>query len=304
MTCLSVDTVNILSAQKCDQHWLVLVDCEKFSTYFWNIIWLDSAIYSSFPMADSDGEHGWFSWEKKSLRFYHLPPGFISLRKEESLPELSPQTPVSGYSWPRRTQVADKAVLHFVLGLPCRLVHSRGVHSFALFVHLLSLNGSMCPAHLCIPVLITSMISFTPVWCRIQVLGLCLWSRMVMPSMMRSILCFATDSSSTRAFFNAHVSLPYIMTGNTYSLCTFLFTFIPAFLLFMMFATLRNATHPSAMRLLISRMRSPACVTILPRYACRSTFSTAFPSTTTVDVVAFSLSITLVLLRKIFRTLD
>ena len=39
-----------------------------------------------------------------------LPPGFLSLRKEEPLPELSPQTPVSGYSWPRRTQVADKAV--------------------------------------------------------------------------------------------------------------------------------------------------------------------------------------------------
>ena len=41
---------------------------------------------------------------------YHLPSGFLSLRKEEPLPELSAQTPVSGYSWPRRTQVADKAV--------------------------------------------------------------------------------------------------------------------------------------------------------------------------------------------------
>ena len=40
----------------------------------------------------------------------HLPPGYLSLRKEEPHPELSPQTPVSGYSWPRRTQVADKAV--------------------------------------------------------------------------------------------------------------------------------------------------------------------------------------------------
>ena len=29
---------------------------------------------------------------------------------------------------------------------------------------------------------------------------------------------------------SAHVSLPYTMTGNTYSLCTFLFTFILAFL--------------------------------------------------------------------------
>ena len=41
---------------------------------------------------------------------YHLPPGYVSLRKKEPLPELSPQMPVSGYSWPRRTQVADKAV--------------------------------------------------------------------------------------------------------------------------------------------------------------------------------------------------
>ena len=41
---------------------------------------------------------------------YHLPPGFLSLRKEEHLPELSPQTPVSSYSWPRWTQVAEKVV--------------------------------------------------------------------------------------------------------------------------------------------------------------------------------------------------
>ena len=174
--------------------------------------------------------------------------------------------------------------LHLVLGLPCRLFHSRGVHSVTLFVHLLSLTRAMCPAHPCIPFLITSMISFTPVWCRIQVLRL--WSRRVMPSMMRSILRCATDSSSMWAFFSAHVSLPYTMTGNTYSLCTFLFTFILAFLLFMMLATLLNAAHPSAMRLLISGRRSPACVTVLPRYTYRSTFSMVFPSTATVDVVA------------------
>ena len=36
------------------------------------------------------------------LPFYHLPPGFLSLRKEEPLPELFPQTPVPSYSWPRR----------------------------------------------------------------------------------------------------------------------------------------------------------------------------------------------------------
>ena len=36
--------------------------------------------------------------------------------------------------------------LHLVLGLLCRLVHSRGIHSVTLFVHLLSLNRAMCPA--------------------------------------------------------------------------------------------------------------------------------------------------------------
>ena len=32
--------------------------------------------------------------------------------------------------------------LHLVLGLPCRLVHSRGVHAVTLIVHLLSCNVS------------------------------------------------------------------------------------------------------------------------------------------------------------------
>ena len=35
---------------------------------------------------------------------------FLSLRQEEPIPELSPQTPVSDYSWSRRNQVADKIV--------------------------------------------------------------------------------------------------------------------------------------------------------------------------------------------------
>ena len=50
---------------------------------------------------------------------YHLPSTtrgsfILSLRKEKpppaSWPELSPHTPVSSYSWPRRTQVADEVV--------------------------------------------------------------------------------------------------------------------------------------------------------------------------------------------------
>ena len=33
---------------------------------------------------------------------YHLPTGFLSLSKEDRLPELFPQTPVSSYYWPVR----------------------------------------------------------------------------------------------------------------------------------------------------------------------------------------------------------
>ena len=77
----------------------------------------------------------------------------------------------AGSKW--RTRLS----LHLVLGLPCRLVHSRGFHSVTLIVHLLSLNHAMCPVHPCIPFLITYMMSFTHVRCRIQVLRL--WSRRV-----------------------------------------------------------------------------------------------------------------------------
>ena len=65
------------------------------------------------------------------------------------------------------------------------------------------------------------------------------------------------------SLFSVHVSLPYNMTGNTSSLCAFLFTFILAFLFFLVFDTLLNAAHLSAMRLLISGRKSPTCVTVL-----------------------------------------
>ena len=111
-----------------------------------------------------------------TIYHYHLPPGCPSLRKEEPIPELFPQTPVPSYSWPRRTQVADKVVSPSCLGLPCHLVHSRGVHSVTLLVHLLSLNRAMCPAHQWIPFLITSMMSFTQRR-RGPVVGHSLWTR-------------------------------------------------------------------------------------------------------------------------------
>ena len=76
---------------------------------------------------------------------YHLPSGFLSFSKKEPLPELFPQTPDSSYSWPRRTRWWIRLSLHLVLGLPCRLVYSRGIYSVTLIVHLLSLNRAMCP---------------------------------------------------------------------------------------------------------------------------------------------------------------
>ena len=42
------------------------------------------------------------------LTIYHQ--GFFHPVKEEPLHELSPQTPVSVYSWPRRARVADNVV--------------------------------------------------------------------------------------------------------------------------------------------------------------------------------------------------
>ena len=43
---------------------------------------------------------------------------------------------------------------HLVLGLRCRLDHSRDVHAVTLFVHMLSLNRAICSAHPRIPFLI------------------------------------------------------------------------------------------------------------------------------------------------------
>ena len=66
--------------------------------------------------------------------YHHLPPGFLSLRKSLA---------ILGHAGPRWQIMLS---LYLVLGLPCRLVHSRGVHSVTLFVHLLSLSRAMCPA--------------------------------------------------------------------------------------------------------------------------------------------------------------
>ena len=79
---------------------------------------------------------------------YHLPPWFLSLRKEEPLPELSPQTPVSSYTWHPGPRWRIRLSLNLVLGHLCRLVHSRGVHPVTVSVYILYLNR----AHPCMPI--------------------------------------------------------------------------------------------------------------------------------------------------------
>ena len=74
------------------------------------------------------------------FHFVRRNPSLICLHRRRSLAIL-------GHAGPRwRIRLS----LHLVLGLPCRLVHSRGVHSVTLFVHLLCLNRAMCPSHPCI----------------------------------------------------------------------------------------------------------------------------------------------------------
>ena len=91
-----------------------------------------------------------------------------------------------------------RSFLHLVFGRPCWLVHSLGIHSFALMVQRLSDPG-MWPAHLCFALLVALMISLAPVSWRIQVFRF--RSRRRMPSIMRSILRCAT------ARLNVHTTL-------------------------------------------------------------------------------------------------
>ena len=101
--------------------------------------------------------------------------------------------------------------------------------------------------------------SVTPVCCWIQVL--CLWLRRVMPSIILSIFLCATASASIWAVVKAQVSLPYVITGSTYSLNTFFLICMLALRLLMMLSTLLKAAHPKVICLLISGIRSPSLAT-------------------------------------------
>ena len=130
--------------------------------------------------------------------FCHLPPGFLSHCKEERLPELFPQTPAPSYSWPLRTQVADKVVSPscFRSSLPswpfswCPLCHY-----FCPSVVFESCNVSH-PSMFSLldnvyDVIYTCLMSYP---------GITFVVARVMPSMMRSILRCVTESSFMRTF--------------------------------------------------------------------------------------------------------
>ena len=123
------------------------------------------------------------------------------------------------------------------------LTISLGTQDVALMVHLLSWSLATWPAHRCFDCLMWSMMSVTPVCCQIQVL--CLWSRRVMPSIILSIFLCATASASIWVVVNAQVSLPYVITGSTYSLNTFSLISMLALRLLMMLSTLLKAVHPN-----------------------------------------------------------
>ena len=80
--------------------------------------------------------------------------------------------------WANLVQVVPRcrlrSSLHLIFGLPPGLNHLRGTQDVALMVHLLSWSLATWPAHRCFDCLMWSMMSVTPVCCRIQVL--CLWS--------------------------------------------------------------------------------------------------------------------------------
>ena len=153
-------------------------------------------------------------------------------------------------SWANLVQVVPRcrlrSSLHLVFGLPRGLNHLCGTQDVALMVHLLSWSLATRPAHRCFDCLMWSMMSVTPVCCRIQVL--CLWSRRVMPSIILPIFLCATASASIWAVVKAQVSLPYVITGSTYSLNTFFLICMLALRLLMMLSTLLKAAHPKVIR--------------------------------------------------------
>ena len=95
-------------------------------------------------IAETHGNSCWIT------SVYHLPPGFLSLRKDSLSLNCLHRRPYLG-------TICTRLSLRLVLGLPCRLVNSRCVHAVTLIAHMLHLNRATCPEHPCNPFLITSI---------------------------------------------------------------------------------------------------------------------------------------------------
>ena len=98
-----------------------------------------------------------------------------------------------------------------LLCLPLLLVHSLGVHSVTLWVHLLSCRLARWPAHLHFLVLISCMMSLTFVF-SLRSIFLTL-SLFVTPTIIRSIALSVTRSFFSSFLVVVHVSAPYESTG-------------------------------------------------------------------------------------------
>ena len=111
---------------------------------------VESVICDDLLISCSVATHQYVSRLAMSMFTIYHQGFFYSVRRNPSLNcfHRCRSLAILGHAGPRWR---IRLFLHLVLGLPCRLVHSRGVHSVTLFVHLLSLNRTMCPAHPCIP---------------------------------------------------------------------------------------------------------------------------------------------------------
>jgi hypothetical protein len=117
--------------------------------------------------------------------------------------------------------VLRKSSLHLAWGRPTLRLPRRGLHSRTRLPQRLSVRRLIWPAHCHFSMLIRCAMSVTLLLCRIT------WfrirSRRETPSIALSIPRWATLNLWTSRAVSFHVSAPYVMTGRTHWLKTFVF---------------------------------------------------------------------------------
>ena len=111
--------------------------------------------------------------------------------------------------------------VHLVGGLPTLRFPIRGRHSRTFLPHRLSVLRAMWPAHCHFSLQTLKAMSVTLVLRRIS--SFRILSRKETPSIALSIARWVTLSFSKRPAVKDHVSDPYVITGNTHWLKTFVF---------------------------------------------------------------------------------